>query len=268
MGKSLIINCDDFGMCRSVNEASVRAVTEGAATSLSIMAPAPFFAEAVALALRHGITHVGVHLCVTSEFSAIRWGGVSPAAEVSSLLDRSRCFHKTVRGFAARARADEVLVECERQIEAVLRTGLIPTHLDCHMFALHQHETGRKDLKPVIRELCEKYRLPFRSPFPEESHYLARHGIPMVRHAPTTTYDFPAERKFSAYVEILKRLKPGVSELIVHPAVDGPDLRSLDAPRHDHSSRRIRDYEFVCSEDLRATLQTEGVALVAWQDVF
>ena len=268
MERSLIINCDDFGMCAAVDDASVAALVEGCATSLSLMAPAPHFREAVALARRHGITHVGVHLTLTSEFSAWRWGGVSPAAEVRSLLGRDRAFHKTARGFGRGARPDEVLLECGRQVEAVLETGLVPSHLDSHMFALHEQASGRADLRPVVAELCEKYRLPFRAAYPEAAAYLTARGLPVVDQVDPDTYDVPAADKSRAYLRIVETLPPGVSELIVHPGLDTPELRLMDRPGRDHSGRRIQDLAVVRSSALRDALARHEVRLVAYEDVF
>jgi predicted glycoside hydrolase/deacetylase ChbG (UPF0249 family) len=266
--KSLIINCDDFGMCAAVDEASVAAVTQGCATSVSLMAPAPHFRQAVELARRHGITHVGVHLTLTSEFGAFCWGGVSPAAEIRSLLGRDGAFRKTTRGFGRGARADEVLLECARQVEAVLETGLVPSHLDSHMFALHEQASGRADLQPVVAELCETYRLPFRAAYPEEAAYLTARGLPVVDRVDPGTYDVPADSKFPAYLRIVETLEPGVSELIIHPGLDTPELRLMDRPGRDHSGRRIQDLAFARSQELRDALERTGVRLVTYEDVF
>ena len=263
----LIINCDDFGLCPSVNEASMKALTEGYATSLSLMAPAPFFREAVTLARKHGIRNIGVHLTLTSEFPAFRYGGLCNPDEIRSLLDRNGYFYKSTEGLASHARGDEVLRECTAQIEAVLQTGLVPTHLDCHMFSLHEKRTGRTDIRSVIRDLCLKYDLPFRSPFDEESRYLAGYGIPLVDQVPTTTYEFTVQEKIRAYPAMLKAMKPGISELILHPGIDSPDLRSLDSKRYYHSIRRMQDYEFVISETLGRLLEEENIVRITWEDL-
>jgi len=46
----VIINADDFGFCRSVNEGVVLAHRRGVVTSASILANAPGFEQAAALA--------------------------------------------------------------------------------------------------------------------------------------------------------------------------------------------------------------------------
>jgi chitin disaccharide deacetylase len=266
--RSLIINCDDVGMCAAVDEAAVAAVTEGGATSLSIMAPAPHFTEAVELVRSRGITHVGVHLTLTSEIDAFRWGGVSPAADIGSLLGRDGTLHSTARDFGRAARADEVLRECERQIGKVCETGLVPSHLDCHMFALHERVSGREDLQWVIAELCERHRLPFRAAYPEEAVYLTARGLPIVSQVDPGTYDVPPADKFRAYLKIVEELESGVSELIIHPGLDTPELRLMDRPGRDRSGRRIQDMAFACSRELLDAVAAHGVALVAWEDAF
>ena len=263
----LIINCDDFGLCPSVNEASIKALTEGYATSLSLMAPAPFFQEAVDLARKHGIRNVGIHLSLTSEFPAFRYRGLCNPDEITSLLDRTGYFYKSTDGFASHASVDEILLECTAQVEAVLQTGLVPTHLDCHMFSLHERRTGRTDIRSVIRDICLKYNLPFRSPFDEELHYLAGYGILLVDQVPTTTYEFTVQEKIRAYPAMLKAMETGVSELILHPGIDSPDLRSLDSKRYNHSIRRMQDYEFVISDTLGRLLEEENIVLINWEDI-
>ena len=43
----LVVRGDDFGMCHAVNEGISRAFTEGIVTTSSMMAPCPWFGEAV-----------------------------------------------------------------------------------------------------------------------------------------------------------------------------------------------------------------------------
>jgi len=49
--KQLILNADDFGLTRGVNEGIIRAHREGILTSATLMANAPAFDHAVELAM-------------------------------------------------------------------------------------------------------------------------------------------------------------------------------------------------------------------------
>ena len=58
----LIVNADDFGRSRSINEAVIRAHREGILTTASLMVNEPACAEAVALAKENPRLGVGLHL--------------------------------------------------------------------------------------------------------------------------------------------------------------------------------------------------------------
>ena len=44
----LVVQADDLGMCRAVNEGIENAVADGIVTQTSVMAPTPWFAEGAA----------------------------------------------------------------------------------------------------------------------------------------------------------------------------------------------------------------------------
>ena len=74
----LVVQGDDLGMCRSVNEGIVLAATEGILTQASVMAPTPWFAEGAAMVQRVGLP-VGLHVTLTCEWDYLRWSPLSPA---------------------------------------------------------------------------------------------------------------------------------------------------------------------------------------------
>jgi chitin disaccharide deacetylase len=60
----LIVNADDFGMSKSVNEGVLRAIKEGVARSASLMVPWPEAAQAMRMLRENPEVHVGIHLSV------------------------------------------------------------------------------------------------------------------------------------------------------------------------------------------------------------
>src|SRR4051812_33805273 len=105
--KRLVINADDFGMCHAVNLGIVASVTTGVATQASIMAPCPWFDEAVALAKQHRIP-IGVHLTATCEWPRYRW---RPLTHGKSLVGPDGTFHATAA--AAKSACDPGELELE-----------------------------------------------------------------------------------------------------------------------------------------------------------
>lgn len=259
--KYLIINADDFGVCRSINRASINAYKYGCVTSLSIMPCAPFYKEAVRLAKANGISRMGVHLTVTSEFSALKWRPVTAGKLVPSLVDRRGFFRKTISAFAKYARPDEVAKELENQIKKVIRSGITPTHLDCHMFALHSRVCLRNDLMPVIAQLCKKYRLSFRSPHRREFLYLKKHKIGVLGNSFRETYDISARDKYWAYDKLIKKIKPGVWELILHCGYYNAELRKITKK----SLRRQADFEYALNSRTKKLISKNGINLISWK---
>lgn len=260
--KLLIVSADDFGLCRSVNHASIEAYRRGCVRSLSIMAPAPNFEEAVRLAKKNKISGVGVHLTLISEFSKWRWCPASSKNRVKSLIDRVGFFHASIEEFSGHAKAGEVAFELENQIEKVIGSGIQPTHLDCHMFALHHQVSRRTDLVPIIFYLCRKYRLPFRAPFRRESVYLKRRGVKVLSSCPWHTYDVPAEKKEQEYGKILKGIRLGVTELILHCGYDDADLGRVTS----QGARRQADFNYAVSPATNEEVISNNIKLSPWKE--
>src|SRR5215813_556275 len=92
--KRLIINADDFGFTRGVNNGIVQAHKQGIVTSTTIMANGQAFNEAVELARENPGLGVGCHLYIV--------GGrpVAPTPQVKSLLEPDGSLPPTVTKLA------------------------------------------------------------------------------------------------------------------------------------------------------------------------
>src|SRR3982074_2267831 len=84
--RRLIVNADDFGSSEAVNEAVVRAYTEGVLTSCSLMVTGEAFEDAVRLAHAHPGLAVGIHLVT------VMGRAVLPHTEIPALVDQAGYF--------------------------------------------------------------------------------------------------------------------------------------------------------------------------------
>src|SRR5262245_22522039 len=223
----LVIHADDLGMADSVNRATFEARERGWVTSASILVPCPWFPEVARWARAHPEADLGIHLALNSEWTGFRWGPLSPADAVPSLLDEQGYLPLLETAVGERARPAEVERELRAQIDRARATGVPLTHLDSHMAALFQSAA----LLDVYRRLGSAYGLPV---------LLERVGVRGGQASPWATAAAgealvdqvvsigpgvaPADW-LAAYKKILAPLPPGVHQLIVHLAHDDEEMR-------------------------------------------
>ncbi|MGA7913850.1 MAG: ChbG/HpnK family deacetylase [Candidatus Acidiferrales bacterium] len=148
--KKLILNADDFGMTRGVNEGIVRAHREGVLTSTTLMANGEAFDDAVERARANPGLGVGCHLVLV--------GGkcVAPQQSVASLADADGNLPDSLPLFVARIssgmiRGEEIECELRAQIYKIRAAGIAPTHLDTHKHT-HAHPRVMEALGKVAKE--------------------------------------------------------------------------------------------------------------------
>jgi predicted glycoside hydrolase/deacetylase ChbG (UPF0249 family) len=268
--KLLIVHADDIGLSRSVNIASERAFENGGITSGSVIVPSPWFPDFAAYYREHQPLDVGVHITLTAEWGYYKWGGVSPAGEIPSLLDENGHFYPTVEAVAAHADPVEVEREARAQIERAQALGIRPTHLDTHMGCMLVIPA----LVQVYLRLGKEYQLPLLIPrswlqsVPEEhraaieAEYVLLDGLYMIE------AEDPAKSRSEAYAEMLAAIRPGLNELIVHLAIDDTEMQGITVNHPDFGSAwRQKDLDFVTSQEFRDLLKAHDINLVTWDQV-
>ena len=253
----LIINCDDLGACHAANAGVYEALRSGVATSASLMVPAPWSREAAAHYMGED---VGVHLTLNVEFDLYRWG---PITQAPSLLDGDGGFPRTVEDVWDHADLDEVGKELRAQVERAILWGFDVSHLDSHMGTLQL----RPEFFDIYLELAVEFQLPLRLSGGSTERLV---GFPFRRLAAEEDVNFPdhfvlvpngvGSRR--VIERTLFDLRPGVTEMYVHPAADTPELRAL-APDW---ANRVDDYHLVTHDtSLRAMVERSGVIPIGYR---
>jgi predicted glycoside hydrolase/deacetylase ChbG (UPF0249 family) len=253
----LIINCDDLGSTYAANVGCYEALRDGLATSATLMVPCPWAREAAA---RYLGEDVGVHLTLNAEYDLYRWG---PITHAPSLLDGDGGFPRTIEDVWDHADLDEVRREMRAQVERAILWGFDVSHLDTHM--------GVLQLKPeffdIYLDLAVEFRLPIRLSDASSQRGI---GFPFRDLAAEQDVLFPDHfvvvRAGVGSRRDIERavldLRPGVTEVCVHPAVDSPELRAL-APDW---ANRVDDHDLVMRNgSLRTMLDRGGVKLVGYR---
>ncbi len=268
----LIIHADDAGMSHSANAATIEGLEYGLVSSASIMVPCPWFSEFAKYCREHPEGDYGIHLTLNSEWDVYRWGPVAPREQVSSLIDPHGYLWDNVQQVAEHAKAEEVAIELRAQVERAKQFGVPLSHLDTHMGAV----ISRPDLLQVYVELGIEYDLPILflrgSALDREYPALAQRGMEMQRKLEAQGLplldgllqfyggESHAERR-DTYLNALRSLPPGVTQLIIHCGHDDEELRAITSS----AARRDGDRRIFTDPDIRDLIRELNINVISWK---
>ncbi|MBK7627837.1 MAG: polysaccharide deacetylase family protein [Bacteroidales bacterium] len=264
--KLLIINCDDVGMCHSANLAVIEGMEKGLITSGTIMTPCPWFNEIAEYSRTHPEKNFGVHLTHTAEWKFYRWGPVAPDASVKGLLDSEGYLWRSIEEVYSHSTPEEALTEGRAQIRKALNAGVNITHIDSHMGTMQLNPEYLK----VYEQLALEFNLPLRMAaqstmekfgFPEVRKQFEKKGLVFTDYFVYEELDNYKDVK-SFWINIVKNLKPGVTELYVHASKESDELKAIT------NSWRTRIQEadlFTNDEDMKKLIKEEKIILIGYR---
>ncbi len=266
--KLLILHADDLAVAHSVDSASFDALNTGAVSSASIMVPCPWLTEVAEYAKTHPDADLGLHLTLTSEWKTYRWGSVDPSGKVSSLLDPAGTFWLTSDQVAAKAKPDEAEREIRAQVERALAVGIHPTHLDSHMGSLFSTPA----LFAVYVKVAHEYHVPFLVlNVNDERGGLLKLLSPndvVIDSVVIAGEDVRPDQTKTFYLNAIKNLKPGITEMIVHLGHDDAELQAIMIGHEAYGAAwRQRDFDIVGSPEFKQALQDNHIIVVRWRDL-
>lgn len=276
--KLLIVNADDFGLNPASNAGIIECHQAGSVTSTTLMANAPGFEEAVALAKDNPKLGVGLHFNLT-------WG--MPLSEPSisrTLVDQGGMFFERGRlgrlAISGRLQAATIEAELEAQFQRLRSHGLRVSHVDSH-----QHVHAFAPVFSAVAKLCARERIPMRVPWvaPDRSSSLSRKArravlasmlLPSVRRwrghvrwndALGSVFDLGNGADISAdsYRTILARAPVGVFELMVHPVTSAEAMEGYTRV----GAVGEAEYEWLREGTIRDLAQSLGFHMGSYSDL-
>lgn len=267
--RTLVVNADDFGFTRDVNEGIVAAHREGILTATTLMANGAAFAHAIELAAANPTLDIGCHLVLVGGRCLSRPGERLPAT-VGELIQ------------AAGLRRIAIHAELRAQIEHILAAGIRPLHLDTHK---HTHL-----LPPVLEavaRLSEEYRIPwvrrpFDFPLTADGAAWSKRAISrglrllgghfarvLTAHGCRTTDWFAGFRLTGRFrtadlVGLIRALPRGTTEFMCHP---GYCREELNAAKTRLKVSREEELRALTAAETRAALGEAGVRLAGYRDL-
>ncbi|HET7085171.1 MAG TPA: polysaccharide deacetylase family protein [Rhizomicrobium sp.] len=264
----LIVHADDLGIAQSVNVAFAAGLATGLINSGSVMVPCRWFSGVVDIAKAHPAADIGLHLTLTSDGPSRKWRPISAPAQVLSLVDEQGYFFDRWPA-DTRISAREVEIELRAQIEKAYTAGLRPTHLDAHQYCL----LSGKEVFEVYLRLGHEYGLPvlvahkwfsklsFLEPLLTRRDVILDNVI--IMNGKVRPEQWPA-----FYRRTLEKLRPGVSEILIHPGYDDSELRAFFGDQQDWGATwRQRDFDFFTGDEFRDLLAKLNIRLITWREI-
>jgi hopanoid biosynthesis associated protein HpnK len=277
-----IVNADDFGLSPGINRGIMEAHCDGILTSASLMAVGDAFEEAVAFARDYPSLSLGVHLTL------VEGSPVLPPDKVPSLVTTDGRFCQSLRMFllkwlTAQIRMEDVKKEFAAQIEKTMDRGVRIDKLDSHM---HVHLLP--GIFQVVQAMAMQYgigaiRLP-RERIVGRRHYPGLVGLwrrailsslAALRARSTAAAGLFHSAHFAGIAEsghlteedllrLLRNLKPGMTEIMVHP---GRGDSALDGWTLSRRYKRQRELMALTSPKVKALVKRSQIKLVTYQAV-
>ncbi len=264
MHRSLVTNADDLGLTVGVNDGIFDAHDRGILTSASLMASASATADAIRRLRARPTLGIGVHLMLVDGRPTL------PPDRVPTLVQDDGRLYPSWKPFIVaclrgRVKLSEVEQELTAQIERIRSDGIRLTHLDAH-----KHVHAYPPVFRIVARLAERFRVPVvRVPYERSLNDLplflwARRDYRIAAAHRVRTPQFVGRAltgrlDADSLAQSMRQLRPGVTELMVHPGYVDDALRRM-ATRLLAS--RAKEVELLTSTDVIHALLEEHIQLV------
>lgn len=285
MAKYLIVNADDYGMCKAANTAVHELFEGGWLKSSTIMMPCPAAEEAVKFSIDHPEYAIGIHLTMTSEWGEYRW---KPLTNGKTLIDEDGYMWHESDQVEKNASYEDLEAEIRAQIDLAHKMGMKPSHTDNHMGSLYGHYTGRLGLAKMTLRVCGEYGYAYRL-YTKHDKRICPKGTPYFLYAAITIlskkwgkkYDvvipdyllFPdwnddMRVSYEVYRDTILKIwtdipEDGVTETFIHPSVETDELKGITARWQD----RVWEYELMKDPYVHKYLKEHGVELISYREL-
>jgi len=266
--RRLIITADDFGLAVPVNEAVEQAHTEGVLTCASLMVGGAASEDAVERAHRLPKLGVGLHVVL------VEGRPVLPPEDVPALVDSGGEFLRNLgvaglRFFCLPGARRQLECEIRAQFESFRRTGLELDHVSAHNH-MHLHPTVLGLILRIGRDFGMRA---VRVPDEPSANILLKPWIGLLRHHlrrdailgndRVLGLDDSGALTVGRSIELLARLREGVTEMYFHPATRRCPEIDRDTPRYKHQE----ELRALLSPEFRDAIAAAGAELIAYGDL-
>lgn len=229
--KILIVNADDFGQSKGINQGIIECYEKGIVTSASLMVRYDAVLEAVSYSKNNPGLGVGLHIDLGEWIYA--GGNWDPLYEVVSLNDEN-------------AVQEEII----KQIESFTRImGRKPTHIDSH-----QHVHQQESIRPILVEIATNLNITLRG-CSQKVKYCGDFYGQCLDGSP-----YHESISVSSLHNIISHLEEGITEMACHPALF-TDIETM------YKIEREMEVNTLCDKSNKEAIRNSNVELCSFEGI-
>ena len=286
--KQVILNADDFGLTRGVNEGIIRAHREGILTSATLMANGPAFDDAIERAKANPKLGIGCHLVLSGGMAVAPRERIPSLASPDGTLPESLAL-LVVRVTSGSLRTDDIETELRAQIEKIRAAGIEPSHVDTHKHT-HTHPRvmgvvarvaqacGISRIRNPVENLGDSWRstrsaglggfldlaaaCAVRSVGSQFRALSRRYGL----HSPDRFLGLAATGRLNraALARLMEAVLEGSTEIMLHPGIWDPELERVGS-RLQH--QRQTEMEALLAPEVDRVVTERGIRLITYREL-
>jgi CubicO group peptidase (beta-lactamase class C family)/predicted glycoside hydrolase/deacetylase ChbG (UPF0249 family) len=259
----LVIRGDDMGFSHSANEALIKCFTEGIETSIEIIAPSPWFPEAVKILAQNPKVDVGLHFAITAEWDNVKW---RPLTDCASIKDKDGYFYQMLypnKNYPNGAVQDQKwnIADVEKELRAQIDMALkyIPrlSHISGHM--------GSTGFSPEIKEMSKRVA---------KEYNLAMVDVDGLKDLNTSYVGIDiknknTEERIQSFIDMLNKLQANKNYVFVeHPATDTDEMKAIYHIGYEDVANHRQDVTNIfTSEKVKKAIVEKGIKLVSYKEL-
>lgn len=229
-GRKIIVNADDFGQSKSVNDGIIKAHEEGIVSSASLMVRYPCAHEAALYGRSNKSLSVGLH---------------ADLGEWKLENGEWKILYKVVDDIEDPEMVEKEVWKQLEMYEALM--GESPTHIDSH-----QHVHQRSGLRTVFVRIANKLNIPLRG-YDERIQYC---GLFYGQNEDGSSC--PECISVKGLLTILNNLDTGIIELACHPAIG-------EVNNTMYNSEREIETNTLCHPSVKDMLVSRQIKLISFK---
>lgn len=250
MKARLLTRGDDFGSFKTANLAIKDCIDQGILKNVSIMMITDFWEDAIEMFKGRDDICLGAHLSINAEWLDIDWQPVLPPEKVPSLISENGCLRQKIQE-QSEANLDEILAECQAQLDLARSKGLNIEYADTHCCFdwFHDGKAGE-----MLKEWAHKEGLVYKGDYKEFSRMekFEMHNI-------------------DSYVNSLSQLEANKNYIMVaHPCYPVAELANVgQAPGDIGKVGADRDFQrqMFMHPNVLDTIQSSNIELIKYTEI-